>query len=415
MKNKRLTAMPEGFVYRPDLWWHVTPRLLREQPVHRWFWFPQSFSPQLIDEVLREFPISSAGRILDPFVGAGTTVLRALELGYAADGNDLSPLSLFVSRVKLASYDRAMLEASLKAVLERYRPIKDDGEHTERIRQAFTPEELAHLNGLRHQIDALPQPAADFFRLVLLRVRQSLSRARPGSGWLRWVEREDQSQFVRERFLQQARLHLADVASAARPPAQILCSDARQLNGLQGPYDLIITSPPYPNRHDYSRVFHIEPLSIGVTEDEIKNFRYSSIRSHVEAKEPPLNPNGYIPPPSLLALLDRLPANADPRVRPLLSGYFEDMYLTLRALHQYLKPEAICAFVVGNVRHAGLMVPVDEILAEVGQSAGYRFVTTWVARLRGNSAQQMKRFGVEPARESIVFLRAANNGQNLRN
>ncbi|MBO9368283.1 MAG: DNA adenine methylase [Chloroflexi bacterium] len=410
MRANDLPVLPEGFAYRLDLRQHVTPRLLRDQPIHRWFWFPHSFSPQLIDEILRAFPISSAGRILDPFVGAGTTVLRALELGYAADGNDLSPLSLFVSRVKLASYDRAMLEASLEAVLERYRPIRDDGEHTERIRQAFTPEELAHLNGLRHQIDALPQPAADFFRLVLLRVQQSLSRARPDGGWFRWVEREDQSQFIRERFLQQARLHLADVASAARPPAQILCSDARQPDGLQGQYDLIITSPPYPNRHDYSRVFHIELLSLGIPENEIKNFRYGSIRSHVEAKEPPLNTNDYTPPPGLLALLDRLPADADPRVRPLLSGYFEDMYLTLRSLRQHLKPEAICAFVVGNVRHAGLMVPVDEILAEVGQNAGYNFIATWVARLRGNSAQQMGRFGIEPARESIVFLRMANNG-----
>jgi hypothetical protein len=86
------------------------------------------------------------------------------------------------------------------------------------------------------------------------------------------------------------------------------------------------------------------------------------------------------------------------------------MYLTLRSLRQHLKPEAICAFVVGNVRHAGLMVPVDEILAEVGQNAGYNFIATWVARLRGNSAQQMGRFGIEPARESIVFLRMANNG-----
>jgi hypothetical protein len=90
------------------------------------------------------------------------------------------------------------------------------------------------------------------------------------------------------------------------------------------------------------------------------------------------------------------------------------MYLTLRALRQHLRPEAICAFVVGNARYAGLMVPVDEILAEVGQNAGYRFVTAWVARLRGNSPQQMKRFGVEPARESIVFLRATDNGRNPR-
>ena len=51
------------------------------------------------------------------------------------------------------------------------------------------------------------------------------------------------------------------------------------------------------------------------------------------------------------------------------------------------------------------MVPVDEILAQIGEQAGYSFMEAWVVRLRGNSAQQMGRFGREPARESVVFLR----------
>jgi SAM-dependent methyltransferase len=405
MRASDLPALPEGFEYRLDLRHHVTPRLLRDQPIHRWFWFPHSFSPQLIDEILRAYPIGRDKRILDPFVGAGTTVLRARELGYAAVGSDLSPLSLFVSRVKLVNYDKSMLEECLGTVLGRYRPIRDDGERAERISRAFTADEMAHLNGLRQQIDDLPQPAADFFRLVLLRVQQSLSRARPDGGWFRWVEIEDQSLSIQKRFAQQAHLYIADVASEEWPPAQILHNDARRLDDLQGEYDLVITSPPYPNRHDYSRIFHIELLSLGVTESEIKGFRHGSIRSHVEAKEPPLSANGYTQPSRLIEILDCLPANVDPRVRPLLSGYFEDMYLALRSLRQHLKPGGICAFVVGNVRHAGVMVPVDEILIEVGQNVGYCFVTAWIARLRGNSAQQMGQFGREPARESIVFLR----------
>ncbi len=60
---------------------------------------------------------------------------------------------------------------------------------------------------------------------------------------------------------------------------------------------------------------------------------------------------------------------------------------------------------VGNVRHAGVMVPVDEILVGVGAQVGFAREAVWVARLRGNSAQQMGEFGREPARESIVCLR----------
>jgi len=91
----------------------------------------------------------------------------------------------------------------------------------------------------------------------------------------------------------------------------------------------------------------------------------------------------------------------------MLKGYFEDLYLTLKALRPRLKKGAICAFVVGNVRYGGVMVPVDEILVQIGEQAGYAFEQAWVARLRGNSAQQMGRFGREPTRESIVILRRA--------
>ena len=103
--------------------------------------------------------------------------------------------------------------------------------------------------------------------------------------------------------------------------------------------------------------------------------------------------------------LDRLPAKSDPRVARMLKGYFEDMYLVLRKLQALLSPGGVCVFVVGNVRYAGVMTPVDEILIDVAQQVGFTFDTVWVARLRGNSAQQMGRFRREPARESVVCLR----------
>jgi len=403
MRASDLPPLPEGFEYRLNLKHHVTPRLLRNQPIHRWFWFPHSFSPQLIDEILCAFPVAAGGLIFDPFLGAGTTVLRALELGYAATGSDLSPLSLFVSQVKLANYDGVMLRECLETILNHYHPSYGNSKVPERIRKAFTPGELAHLNGLRQQIDTAPQPALDFFRLALLRVQQGISRACPDGGWFRWVPREDQSQLIKHLFAQQANMQIADAKSVRFPPFQILLSDVRQLENLQGICDLVITSPPYPNRHDYSRIFHIELLSLGISEREVTELRRTSIRSHVEAEAPPLNADGYVIPSRLAKILD-LPANADQRVVPLIKGYFEDLYLTLRSISHYLKPGGICAFVVGNVRHAGVMVPVDEILADVGQQAGYRFITAWVARLRGNSAQQMGRFGRELSRETVVFL-----------
>ena len=403
-KEKTLPALPEGFVYRLDLRHHVTPKLLKKQPIHRWFWFPHSFSPQLIDEVLRAYPLPSNGCILDPFVGAGTTVVRARQLGYAAVGTDLSPLSIFVSRVKLSQPDKESLQEYLQYVLQ-YSPLREIPPLPQRMRKAFTQEEIAHLLGLKRRIEALPPVDADFFRLALLRVQQCVSRAVPDGGWFRWVEKEDQSRQIALWFEEQIFAQIADLTPYPDVPARVFLDDARRLEKVEGQFDMVITSPPYPNRHDYSRIFHIELLSLGLDEEKIKQLRYKSIRSHVEAVPPSHDISDYTVSPTLQKILETLPSEIDRRLAPMLRGYFEDMYLTLKALAPRLRSGALCAFVVGNVRHAGIMVPVDEILHEIGEQAGYILEETWVARIRNNSAQQMGRFGREPARESIVFLR----------
>lgn len=404
MNQRELPALPEKFEYRLDLRHHVTPRLLKDQPVHRWFWFPHSFSPQLIDEVLQAFPVSHGGRILDPFVGAGTTVLRAGQLGYEAAGTDLSPLSLFVSRVKLTPLPPMQLEDALCAILD-YQPATDWEPLPERLQKAFTPGELAHLKGIQHRLSAFPPSVTDFFLLALLRVLQRVSRAVPDGGWFRWVEKDDQREQIRSWFEEQARLQIADVGGVPAGKGKVFLDDSRRLEQIAGLFDLVVTSPPYPNRHDYSRIFHIELLWLGTDEEDVKRFRKTSIRSHVEATAPVLHPEVPIISTGLEQVLHSLPEKADPRIVPMLQGYFEDMYLTLWALNRHLRTGAVVALVVGNVRHAGVMVPVDAILAEIATHAGYTLETIWVARLRGNSAQQMGKFGREPARESIVVLR----------
>jgi len=405
MSKTELPDLPEGFEYRLDLRHHVTPRLLKDQPIHRWFWFPHSFSPQLIDEVLKAYPLPQEGRILDPFVGAGTTVLRAVQLGYKATGADLSPLSLFVSGVKIAPPEARTLRKDLPFVLD-YTPATEWAPLPERLQKAFNRSELAHIIGIQQRIDDLPQSVSDFFRLALLRVQQRVSRAVPNGGWFRWVDKKDQSRSIATMFEQQANLQITDVNHESYPKARLFLDDARRLNNLDGLFDIVITSPPYPNRHDYSRIFHIELLSLGIEEKDITSLRHQSIRSHVEAQRPHQDASGYVVPKKLQDVLERLPVGVDMRIIRMLKGYFEDMYLVLKAVRSHLKEGGLCAVVVGNVRHAGVMVPVDEILGEIATQVGYTFEAAWVARLRGNSAQQMGRFGREPARESIVFLRA---------
>ena len=191
------------------------------------------------------------------------------------------------------------------------------------------------------------------------------------------------------------------------PPARVRLADARKLPLKAESVDGFITSPPYPNRHDYSRVFHIDLLLLGLPEAEVTKLRHESIRSHVEARGPngyKKRLKGYSGTESINSVLAALPADVDPRIEQMLKGYFEDIYLSLSEVQRILRPGGRAVYVVGNVRHAGVMIPVDKITADLASEVGLCFDVAWVLRLRGNSAQQMGLYGKEQSRESAVIL-----------
>jgi hypothetical protein len=61
--------------------------------------------------------------------------------------------------------------------------------------------------------------------------------------------------------------------------------------------------------------------------------------------------------------------------------------------------------VVDNVRFDGEMIPVDLILCDMAERVGFKTEAIWIARYKGNSSQQMGRYGRVPVRESVLIWR----------
>jgi hypothetical protein len=140
--------------------------------------------------------------------------------------------------------------------------------------------------------------------------------------------------------------------------------------------------------------------------DGTRDLRYQSFESHPEAH--PSRPRAplYKTPKALTQILKQIRDKDDhARISNLLSGYFLDMYLSLREVKRVCKMGAHIAYVVGNAQYFGVTVPVDELTAAVGELAGLKCDKIEVARYRGNSAQQMGKFGRKPSRESVVIFR----------
>jgi SAM-dependent methyltransferase len=73
----------------------------QDRPAHDWYRFVLSFPPHLVREYLKRFGINSRHRVLDPFCGAGTTIVECKKLGIPAVGIEANPLAHFVAQVKI--------------------------------------------------------------------------------------------------------------------------------------------------------------------------------------------------------------------------------------------------------------------------------------------------------------------------
>ena len=91
---------------RDGIWenWSRSSRISSIQSIDGFF-FKEGFSRDFVLMTFDEFRVDEGWRILDPFVGSGTTLLAAKEYGVDAVGVDAAPLAVFVSQVKTADYD----------------------------------------------------------------------------------------------------------------------------------------------------------------------------------------------------------------------------------------------------------------------------------------------------------------------
>lgn len=401
---------------RPAWRWWVTPKPLLTKPIHNWFIFPHSFTSELVHALIEEWGLGPDDLILDPFAGAGTTILAAKEKGVPAQGYDISPLAELTARAKIANYNLPRLASTWNKIERGLDAGKWNGvskDYPDLVKKALPGKLLSAFDNTARAIERLADSQAekDFFRLALFSIVPTFSRAEATGGWLKWVDKRNGVRHFPEALAGQVERMLQNLQAVHQPrPVRGAHwkegqADARHLPDKSETYSALITSPPYPNRHDYTRVFGVE-LMLGFLDWEAtRKLRYQSFQSHPEAHPKRPSANGYTPPRTLQRSLTMIrKGKYDPRVTRMLEGYFLDLYLCLKESRRVCKRGARMAFVVGNAQYYGQQLRVDELTAEIGEQACLTCNKIVIARYRGNSAQQMGKYGRNPSRESVVYF-----------
>jgi hypothetical protein len=238
------------------------PERERTKHVHRLHPYLGKFVPQLVETLLDRY-VKPGGRVLDPFAGSGTTLVQCLESGYDAVGVDIAAFNALLIRVKTAEYDPFRLESDLRGALgRRGRSRRRPNAY---VRDWFAPDAAAELLHFRSVI--ADNEHADVLRVVLARAARSarltthfdLDFPRTPQRDPYWCHKhrrtctpvQEADKFLRRYLLDT--LERLKAFQRVRPrgrTATIVHADATEV-ALSGPFDGIVTSPPYPGLIDY--------------------------------------------------------------------------------------------------------------------------------------------------------------------
>lgn len=433
----------------------------KTEVLHSWMKYREGFSASLVELLIEELKLGPAETILDPFAGSATTLLTAKMLGINAVGIELLPHCHLAWEAKSRAFDYKIDELRyVRGLIEQTTPPETGAKfpHLTITETAFLPQAENELMAYTHWLQKLEvsQDTKILGQFILMSLLEDISYTRKDGQYLRWdsragkIRENNQKRLaqgkkpiqgidkgtllgVKQLFLDKLNKIIVDVAKLERD--RPLSSHQKLIAGntlytlptlAAEQFAAVITSPPYANRYDYTRTYALELAYLGVA-DDIFNLRQNQLSCTVEnkPKENDLEAvyrsiGQYERYKQILAaaqnnaVLAEINAALSVRnkrgevnnrgVLTMVNQYFTELTFVFAELFRVCRHGAGIVFVNDNVRYAGEVIPVDTLSTNLAEQVGFTPYKIYVLPQRkGNSSQQMGKFGREALRKSITI------------
>lgn len=373
----------------------------REGDIQSWYPYYAGFSEIFARTVLSNSLLPASATVLDPWNGSGTTTYVAEQLGFEALGFDINPVASIVANAKLA---RPRDAEHVLGLAKRIAKIASSRQPSSQTRsdalvawlsrslvaqyRAMEAEILLNLATSRSGIPVRPDhesvpPLASFLLLALMRAARSIARIRAASNPT-WIVPEERRHLPRrilaERWLHFVQLMAEDLALRTKITAarvEVRLGDARMLPISNHSIDLVLTSPPYCTRIDYtvSTSFELATLGLSKESEGFKALRQACMGSPIARAGRPAPPPESWPEHLsrlLFAIKNHPSKSSSSYYYKMFRQYFGDCEASLLELRRCLKPAATAVLVVQSSYYKDIYIDLPRIYVEMAQGLGFQ-------------------------------------------
>jgi hypothetical protein len=370
-------------------------------PIHRWFRYSAGFSAEWVEQEILAYKSNDAQiNVLDPFAGSATTLLAAELVKTKAVGFEPHPFIYRVAKAKLGwNVDTKQLREVYREIIRKAGEGITESKRFEvpLLRKCFTSDSLNKLDSLKDvYLSEFDNEHAEneMIWLGITSIIRACSTA--GTAQCQYVLPNKKKSKVLEPFeaftLKMEQM-IEDITYAKHKNwlsnSEIINTDARDPEYKEIElFDLVITSPPYPNNYDYADATRLEMTfwgdiqGWGELHSAVRQYLLRSCSQH-SAKEK-LQLDDLLQDDVLLPIKDeitesckklekiRLAKGGRKTYHTMVAAYFTDLGNVFHALRPRLRKGGRMCFVVGDSAPYGVYLAADKWLGELALSAGFK-------------------------------------------
>ena len=381
---------------------------------HGWLRLTPAYSVKIVEELIVGH--TEAKRVFDPFCGTGTTALSAAYHGHDGVTTDINPFLIWLAKAKTAHYsshDIAAAHNACRAAVDtvqvrKLEPAPAPPIHN--IERWWSSQALEFLCLLRQAIVTVTSDHSPERTLLLIAFCRCLIDLSNAAFNHQSMSFKNCNQTDIGFDLDMADIFVKDVdfvvRGAAENPAgfaEVVLGDARDPAGaVKGPFDLVVTSPPYANRMSYIRELRPYMYWLGFLSNgrDAGDLDWSAIGGTWGIATSRLvdwkRSTEYYRSEKLIKAVDQI-AHVDNKSGVVLANYvakyFDDMWSHFQRLTPVLNSGSEVHYIVGNSTFYGVLVSTELLYAQMLSELGFMDVKCHPIRKR-NSKKELIEFDV---------------------